>query len=159
MDLLYKVSWTAGEKLLHASTPEEAREIAVEYLRQPGKLTVEVAEAGAWVEREESQCLSRRVLQPNALEFYQKPSLLPDFYRHVPPPPGGYPPRDTPEAMLKALNGAHDRIEKLVRVNDVLRRDFAETIGILKGERKWRKWMLRTLVPTLLGIIVKLALR
>jgi hypothetical protein len=41
-DQLYKVSWTAGEKLFHASSEKEARAHAAEYLRQEHMTKVEL---------------------------------------------------------------------------------------------------------------------
>jgi hypothetical protein len=96
-----------------------------------------------------------RVLQPSTLEFYQRPQY-PEFFRHKPPPPGGYPRRDTPEALEKSLNDSFDRMRIQVKTNDLLRRDFAESAKIIKAQGKQIRWLKYTLVPSLLAIILEL---
>lgn len=79
------------------------------------------------------------VLQPHSLQFYSTPTLMPEFYVSRNPPLKGWPKRDSPEALLKAANDAHDRLRKLVRVNDRLRQDQGQLITLIKNERRWRK--------------------
>jgi hypothetical protein len=97
-----------------------------------------------------------RVLQPNSREFYEKPTLMPDFYEFRLKPKEGWPERNTPEAMERALNLAHDNIRKLVRVNDVLRHDQGDLSKEVKTLRA-RLWSLA--IALLVGIFLELLRR
>jgi len=93
------------------------------------------------------------LLKSDSLEFYRKPTLMPEFYRYEVGPIQGWPSRDTPEAMRKSLDGAHDRVRQLVRVNDQLRRDQYQLIKMVKIEQNWRKGIFWAM---LVGIFIML---
>jgi hypothetical protein len=100
------------------------------------------------------------VLQPSSIEFYRKPTLMPEFYTPQPPPPGGWPKRNSLDALERAANAAHDNVRKMVGVNDRMRKDQLDLIGLLKKERRWRRWLIGALVATwsALGLLLKVLL-
>jgi hypothetical protein len=44
-----------------------------------------------------------------------------EFYQQQPRPPQGWPPRDSPHALRRSLDKAHDNLKRVVRENDQLR--------------------------------------
>lgn len=100
-----------------------------------------------------------RVLQPHAAEFYEKKTLMPDFYHYASPPIGGWPSRETHDATQKALNAAHDRIRKLVHINDYLRRDQGDLLAIVKSERRWRRGIFTSLLVAIFLMLADILLR
>jgi len=79
------------------------------------------------------------------------------YYRAIPLVPGRLPRRDTPEALRKSADKAHDNLRAVVRENDRLR------LALLKMHRR-QKWGLRGFTALLgftwsvMGWIVKLVL-
>ena len=71
-----------------------------------------------------------------------------EFYQQVPKPPQGWPERDSPKALRKSVDRAHDNFLKQARVNDKLQKQLLEMEDVLKKERKWRKWLISALVLT-----------
>ena len=99
-----------------------------------------------------------KVLQPANLEFYERPTLMPEFYE-AKPKTAKRVPRDSIEGLVQASNIAHSNVRKLVQVNDKLRADQLDLIGIIKEQRKWLRWGMRTIIPALLVIIEELIRR
>ncbi len=71
-----------------------------------------------------------------------------EFYRSRPKPPEGWPRRDTPDAVLRALNHAHDDLRKQERINksvvaqlDSVQSELLSTKEQLR-EKKLKLWVM-----------------
>lgn len=91
--------------------------------------------------------------------FYERNTLMPEFYRQEPRPPDGWPDRDSREALVKADNQAHDNVKMLVRVNDVLRRDQWKLMKKLETERKWRLGIFSGLLISIFLMLLEIILK
>jgi len=130
----------------------------------PGEISEEEVEQVTRMCREEKLAQQKRgtlamadpeVLQPHTLEFYATPTIMPEFYRTKPQPRQGWPPRDTPAALLNSANLAHDNVRRLVRVNDRMRRDQFEVIKLLKRERWKNRLLAGAIVAPLVDMLVR----
>ena len=71
-----------------------------------------------------------------------------EFYQQVPQPPQGWPERDSPKALRKSLDKAHDNLNKQRTVNDKLQKQLLDMEEVLVTERNWRKWLITALALT-----------
>ena len=84
-----------------------------------------------------------------------------EFYRILPPPPGGWKPRlPTPEVLQKSLDVAHDNIRKLVASNDQQRVVILHMESEVRQYKLWLKgsWAALLVTWALLGWVVKFLL-
>ena len=93
------------------------------------------------------------------MEFYKKPTLMGDFYRHEVGPIASWPSREHPEAMKKALDVAHDNLRKLIRVNDLLRKGILTLDKDVQRERLWRKGIFWSLLVAIFMMLLDMSLR
>lgn len=75
---------------------------------------------------------------PSKIPDLLKPSDY-EFYRAEPKPANGWPDRDSPKALLKSLDKAHDNLHHALRVNDRLRLALLEL-------HKRQRWQLRIFI-------------
>ena len=89
-----------------------------------------------------------------------------EFHRPQPKPPGGWPRRDTPEALLRAANHAHDDLRKQERINksvvaqlDSVRAELLSTKEELRQtrddnrEKNIKLWVMGGVVAALCEIV------
>jgi hypothetical protein len=74
---------------------------------------------------------------PKILELLEPSGY--EFYRKEPKPATGWPERDTPKALLKSLDKAHDNLSHALRENDRLR------LALIELHRRQR-WQLRVFI-------------
>lgn len=78
-----------------------------------------------------------------------KPSA---FYRELPMPSDGWPDRETPRALRKSLDKAHDNLKLMLKENHTLR---GALIDLHRKQRRWIKILLTCFV-TLAGAVASL---